>query len=130
MPQLSFKARYVPLVESGQKTHTIRRRRKDRRDPERGDKLYLVAGPRNKKRKRLLGDFVVCTYAVPIRITASTLRVDGRYQQPEKRDKIARSDGFADFSEMAQVFADQYGLPFKGLLVGWGPVIRKRAGRK
>lgn len=35
--------------------------------------------------------------------------------------QFARADGFADFGDMVEWFDRQHGLPFKGILIRWGP---------
>lgn len=42
-----------------------------------------------------------------------------RYLAHDDLDPLARADGFANFEEMAEWFAAQYGLPFSGYLHKW-----------
>jgi hypothetical protein len=48
MPAFSFKERFVPLIQNGTKTHTIRNRRKNGQLPKVGDPIYLYYGMRTK----------------------------------------------------------------------------------
>jgi hypothetical protein len=54
VPALNFQSRFAPLILAGTKRSTIRRRRKDRRDPKPGQTLYLFTGMRTKSCRRLL----------------------------------------------------------------------------
>ena len=134
MPALNFQARFAPLVESGAKTQTIRKRRKDGRDPKPGDRLVLYTGMRTKACRKL-GDGIV-TSADPI--TISRLRPHSmpywevyrgeeqgywgadRCERPQDADRrFARRDGFRSWSEMYAWFEATHGLPFEGLLIRW-----------
>ena len=66
MPALNFKAEFAPLVESGEKRQTIRKLRKDGRDPKVGDALYLYTGMRTKKCRKL--GIAPCESVQPIEI--------------------------------------------------------------
>lgn len=51
MPAYSFKLRFVPMIKSGEKSQTIRAKRKYQAKP--GDKLYLYYGMRTKHCKKI-----------------------------------------------------------------------------
>ncbi len=117
MPSLNFQPRFAPLVESGEKTQTIRAYRKDGRDPKVGDTLYLYTGMRTKKCRKL-GEGVVKSVRT-FEIKPPGFVVDGKFLGLREARKIAQDDGFEDAIEMAVWFAKFHGLPFAGLLIRW-----------
>lgn len=130
MPALNFKAEFADDVEDKRKQRSIRKRRKDGRDPKAGDWLHLYTGMRQKDCRKL-GNAVV-TRVRPVEIDHMGVTLDGRKLYcgnapafeggvaPEDYDSdFARADGFRDFQEMRQWFEDQHGLPFAGLLIEW-----------
>ncbi len=114
MPAYNFKQQFAPLVESGQKRQTIRQTAKGQRTAQ----------------CRKLGEGTI-TDVLPIEIGrhacsepyASITERDGKltHLAHEHLDSLARADGFANGEEMAEWFADQYGLPFTGYLHQWVP---------
>jgi hypothetical protein len=106
------------------KRQTIRAYRKDKRDPKKGDTLYLYTGLRTKHSKKL-GE-VECLHVHHIIIEKHALQLpllhDGQdtvINLPDCLDTFAERDGFKDWAEMAAWFDKTHGLPFKGLLIGW-----------
>ena len=67
----NFKARFVPLIESGAKTHTIRELRKHPSKP--GDLLYLYEGLRTRRARRILPP-VLCVKVEEIKVYRSMAR--------------------------------------------------------
>lgn len=126
MPSYNFQQRFAPLVESGQKRQTIRQ---TARGATRGATAYLYTGQRTV-RCRKLGVGTI-TDVLPIEIGrhacsepyACITEHDGKrtHLAREHLDSLARDDGFANGEEMAEWFAAQYGLPFKGFLHQWDP---------
>ncbi len=118
MPALNFKARFAPLVESGQKRQTIRAFRKDRRDPKPGDGLFLFTGMPTKQCRRLRD--AICTAVTHISIVhPEGFFLAGRLLCHEERQRMAEADGFLNPGEMAEWFDRVYGLPFDGFLIQW-----------
>lgn len=130
MVALNFKEQFADDVELGRKTRSIRARRKDGRDPKRGDKLQLYTGMRQKGCRKL-SDATV-TRVRPVLIDHTGIEIEGRrlyagdapaYQggvDPDHYDgDFARADGFDGFQDMAEFFAKEHGLPFSGLLIEW-----------
>lgn len=118
MPALNFQARFAPLVESGEKTQTIRAFRKDGRDPKPGDTLYLFTGMRTKACRKL-GE-ATCADALPIEIlTGRCIVLHGGPLAPGYADALAILDGFGSAGEMMDWFEKTHGLPFEGLLIRW-----------
>lgn len=119
MPALNYKARFAPLVLAGTKRSTIRRRRKDGRDPKPGQTLYHYTGMRTKQCKHLLD--TICTAVHPLTITKrGRLKIKGRCVDDHySRLAIAYRDGFRDYLQLVTFFEQTHGLPFSGLLIEW-----------
>jgi hypothetical protein len=122
---LNFGAAFVPLVESGQKPHTIRAKRVDGRDPLPGDTLHLYAGLRTKAVRLLRRE--PCQYATEITIQPSAgdvhhVLLGGRPLDQREIEALATVDGFDNAIAFVRYFQDMYGLPFTGLLIGWEPI--------
>ena len=126
MPAYNFKKQFAALVESGQKRQTIRQ---TVRGAARGATAYLYTGQRTANCRKL-GEGTI-TDVLPIEIGrhacsepyACITERDGKrtHLAHEHLDALARDDGFANGEEMAEWFADQYGLPFTGYLHQWVP---------
>lgn len=130
MPALNFKAEFADDVEDRIKLRSIRKRRKDGRDPKPGDRLHLYTGMRQKGCRKL-GE-ADCMRVRPVEIDHMGVTLDGRRLycgtapafegsvNPDGYDSdFARADGFSDFQEMKDWFDHQHGLPFSGLLIEW-----------
>lgn len=121
MPALNFQARFAPLVEAGEKTQTIRARRKDGRDPKPGDRLYLYTGMRTKSCRKLAT--AECTSVKPIKVfrLGAVIDSDGHddVRAGGAAESFASADGFESYAEMAGWFYRTHGLPFNGLLIRW-----------
>jgi hypothetical protein len=127
MPAYNFKKQFVPAVESGQKTITIRQ---TLRGAAKGKTAHLYYGLRTKQCRKI-GEGVI-EFAVPITLeeTASgalsaliaphlnnpllrvQLEVDGL-------EKLAADDGFDSVEAMHSFFKEQYTLPFEGFVIAW-----------
>lgn len=130
MVALNFKAQFADDVEEGRKRRTIRAPRKDGRDPKPGDRLQLYTGMRQSGCRKLRD--AECWRVRPVEIDHMGIKIDGRplwtgdapaYQggvDPESYEgDFVRADGFDSFTEMANFFEQEHGLPFKGLLIEW-----------
>ena len=130
MVALNFKAQFADDVECRRKRRSIRARRKDGRDPKRGDTLQLYTGMRQKGCRKL-GE-APCMRVRPVKVAYDGIYLDGRKLycgdapayaggvDPENYDSdFARADGFSTFQDMAEFFEKQHGLPFDGLLIEW-----------
>ncbi len=127
MPILGFDERFAALVESGEKTQTIR---KPRAQPiRRGDRLYFYTGPYRKGERLKIGEGR-CTRVRLIRFqnvmgrrvcfVGNRGRAQRRYRQTQHgADKFAQADGFRSFDEMVGYIEGAYGLPFEGSLIEW-----------
>jgi hypothetical protein len=110
--------RFVSLVERGYKRQTIRRKRRVNQIKV-GDMLILSTGirtPRYREIKR-----VVCVSVEPIAVYQSCVHINGeRYHAKHlKTVALAIEDGFKDYPDMVDFFANLYSLPFKGVLIRW-----------
>ncbi len=133
MPALNFQQQFAPLVESGEKRQTVRAYRKDGRNPKVGDRLYLYTGLRTKQCRKLgeaiaksvevigIDEPMFCEDESPIEIVPLVLL-------PREAHDLAIRDGFSDLDEMLSFFDKTHGLPFKGLLIRWGELVRVEAG--
>lgn len=121
---LDFQPKFVPLVESGLKPHTIRALRVDGKDPLPGDTLHLYTGLRTKVAWLIRRE--VCAYTVEVTIQPSAGNVHhvllgGRPIDQHDVETLATIDGFQDGAAFVRFFEANYGLPFTGLLIGWEP---------
>lgn len=114
MPAYNFKSRFAALVQTGQKTQTIRKPRKYPTHP--GDYLKLYTGMRTKL-CRLLNEGV-CTSVTPITIGAY-IYLDGNRLSDTEAETLARADGFGGISEFISFFEQTYGLPVEMELIKW-----------
>lgn len=115
MPAINFKKEFVPLVESGEKTQTIRQVRKN--PIKKGDTLYLYSGLRTNY-CRLIKK-VECQSIVDIEIS-DMIRIAGMGITDYKEAlEFAREDGFKDLKSFWQIFKNHYKLPFKGVIITW-----------
>lgn len=128
MPALSYKARFVDLVASGHKPHSIRAWRK--RPFKVGDVLMHYTAMRTKACRKIRPD-TLCTAAVPIKINARlrqvTIGAEGSrfYKRGRLNDSsliaLGVLDGFDNINEFFQFFAETHGVVFTGQLVEWNP---------
>lgn len=127
----NFKARFVPLIESGAKTHTIRELRKHPSKP--GDLLYLYEGLRTKRARRILPP-VPCLKVeqievsrrlldgavIPRAIVGFTVKIDGQSLSADGIEAFARRDGFRDFEELIAFWrAQKRRFPWRGHVIHW-----------
>lgn len=127
MPAYNYQARFAPLVESGEKTHTIRPTDKGARP---GMTAYHYTGQRTKLCRKL-GEGII-TSVQPIRIGrerrgwyAITIKGNDMNKIHELDfESFAKADGFTSGDEMVAWFSERYGLPFNGFLHQWVPVVK------
>lgn len=131
MPAYSFQKRFVPDVESGRKTHTIRGKRKNR--PKAGQKFYGYFGMRTKQCRKLIQSVITRVQDITIEelerraeyrdgeyvfFDYPKITVDGEVLADDEMEALARRDGFADLFAMMQFWPVQV-RPFYGDLVHW-----------
>lgn len=123
MPSLNFQQRFAGKVESGEKPHTIRAKRK--RPIKSGDTLYLFTGMRTKYCRRLATK--ICTKVEAITIDWRTKQVC--IYKPvfdcmvpmnnEEIRKLAIKDGFDSVAEFYKWFVSESNPEFEGDLIWW-----------
>lgn len=123
MPAYNFMPEFAPLVLSGEKQTTIRRKRKRR--TKRGDRLFLYTGMRTK-RCRMLGK-ARCSGVWPFRMDESGASIRSgvlgrrfwsRLSGVGIRD-LAWGDARMTPEGFTAFFLERYGLPFDGELIEW-----------
>lgn len=110
----NFQKRFVPMIEAGTKTHTIRATRRHADRP--GRTLHLYTGLRQPGARLLKR--VICTAVQSIVITArQNVMIDGERLSDNQCERLARNDGFASFKDMMQFWDGR--RPFKGQVIHW-----------
>ena len=109
----------APKILSGEKSHTIRARRK--RPFRVGDRLYLKTGQRTQY-CRSLGE-TICTQVDHIRIYADSQEViiNGKLLCQDEIEILAKNDGFESVDEFYEYFGPRYNYDFEGQLIWWNP---------
>jgi len=117
-----FQPRFARLVETGLKRQTIRKRPKlpEESQPRSGVTASLRewTGKAYRSPQRVLRE-VILTRVLPVVVDQHSLYVDGEFIGAADRAHFARADGFADWQELADWFADTHGLPFTGIALFW-----------
>lgn len=116
MPAYSFKERFIPLIKSGEKRQTIRKKRKGQAKP--GATLYLYFGLRTKWCTKIKE--TICTRVEEIEIRANgTVKVNGKKMDWVQKYALAKADGFENFDTMIRWWKQTHELPFKGDIIYW-----------
>ncbi len=121
MPALNFKNQFVPKILSGDKSSTIRGKRKNPIKP--GDRLILYTGMRTKLCQPI--GTAICDFIRPVIIAEDNpltffQSLNEWHTMPiEDLYRMCVNDGFSDYEEMKTFFRNQYGLPFEGDLITW-----------
>lgn len=122
MPAYCFQKQFVPFVESGAKTHTIRGKRKARPKP--GQTFYAYYAMRTKQCRKLLQSTITRVQDITI-VRGDTgvycIVIDGEALFPDEKELLATRDGFANFEAMTR-FWPPAKLPFYGDIIHWKPV--------
>jgi hypothetical protein len=123
---LSFQKRFEKKIRSKEKRHTIRAKRKGRRQFRVGDRLDCYVGLRQKG-AYLLGRWP-CVKIQGIQIKGRFHRyggfiggvlIDGEQLMQDECEALARSDGFSNFDEMTRFWKGR--MPFCGFMIHWDP---------
>lgn len=113
-----FAAEFSPAIRAKTKRQTIRRDRKAAIFV--GDCLELRQWEGVAYRsKQVEIDSVLCTKAAPIELTEEGAKIGDNVQNLLGLELLAREDGFTSWAAMQDWFRANYGLPFKGILIGW-----------
>jgi hypothetical protein len=116
MPAYSFKERFIPLIKSGDKTQTIRNKRKGQAKP--GDTVYLYFGMRTKWCTKI-GEGI-CTNVEEITIDKNgTVKINGKRLYEAQKYGLSIADGFQNWQEMLGWWRITNGLPFTGDIIYW-----------
>jgi uncharacterized protein YqfB (UPF0267 family) len=120
MRVILFQSRFAPMVQSGKKTQTIRK--KARCQP--GDQLSLrqwSGRPYRSKQEELKA--VVCTSVSTVSIghgsEGTGMSINGEELNFHGRHLLAQLDGFMNAIEMRDWFREVHGLPFEGEIIQW-----------
>ena len=116
---LLFKPQFIAAVRSGRKRQTIRPPRKI--PVHIGDRLSL----RHWKDRPYASPQVTileatCTKVAPVKLSQYFIVVDHRLLTETEVFQLAKADGFEHPEEMRALFELMHGLPFSGVLIGWG----------
>lgn len=113
----NFQKRFVPMIESGRKKHTIRARRKHRDKP--GDICHLYTGLRTKAARLIKRS--PCVKVEEIEIVGDeanpTVIIEGDELNRDERERLAYCDGFDSFKDMAEFWKGR--IPFLGDITHW-----------
>lgn len=119
MKTILFQPRFVPMIQDGRKTQTIRRERK--RPIKVGDELSLRewTGKPYRSKQREIGRAVV-TNVDRISFIPPWVWVNDVSLGPKKEEALALADGFRDYNDMVCWFADNHGSKrFDGVVIHW-----------
>lgn len=136
MPAYSFQLQFVAPVERGDKTHTIRGKRKNRPKP--GQPFYGYYAQRTKQCRKLIQSTITRVQDIKIeqgkRICSDDLRdgllvywnvpkitIDGEVLARDEAEALAVRDGFRDLLAMSDFWPPER-LPFSGDIIHWKPV--------
>lgn len=114
----NFQKRFVPFIEKGEKTHTIRAARKNPDKP--GDIAHLYTGLRQKGARLIGRREIVKVEDIEI-WEDGTICVSDAQLSPDEREQLARRDGFESFAEMILFWDGR--LPFFGHIIHWRPIV-------
>lgn len=121
---LGFQSRFEKKIQSREKRHTIRGKRKRRPQP--GEACHCYVNPRRKS-MRLLGrwicvavqDIWIVVERGPHGVPRYVVTVEGYRLRQDERTALAIADGFESFQEMMEFWSGR--LPFNGDIIHWNP---------
>jgi len=140
MPAYSFQKQFVPFIESGAKTHTIRGKRKVRPQP--GQTFYGYYAMRTKQCRKLIQGTITRVQSIVIRNGPTNfverlyviengnrafgpypeIEIDGELLADDEMEALAKRDGFPNLFRMIQFWDGR--LPFEGDIIHWKPVAK------
>jgi hypothetical protein len=117
MVAYGFKRRFVMPIFEGTKIHTVRADRK--RHARAGELLQLYYGMRTRQCRLIMQ--ATCASVVPIEITMGRRPQIIVAGEDRDADSFARSDGFADFDDMARFWRAEHATltKFSGWKIAW-----------
>lgn len=138
MPAYSFQKQFVSPIERGDKTHTIRGKRKNRPAP--GHVFYGYYGMRTKQCRKIIQSVITRVQDIMIeqgeRVCDTEVRkaeglnvywnipkitIDGEVLARDEAEALAVRDGFRDLLDMSDFWPPER-LPFYGDIIHWKPV--------
>lgn len=125
MAAYNFQKQFVPAIEAGLKTNTIRKIGK-RRHAQSGEAIQLYTGMRTKFCRKIVAPDPVCLSVKPIQINVGydaieSVIVDCKPLQQSRIERFAIGDGFDSFEQMHQFWIEFHGVgKFSGLFISWG----------
>ena len=121
MPAYSFKERFIPKIESGDKTHTIRGKRKARPLP--GQKFVGFYAMRTKHCRKIIESVITQVQDIMIEVNNRRhmyyldFRINGNLLAHDEMETLAVRDGFSCLREMMEFWEGR--LPFSGDIIHW-----------
>jgi uncharacterized protein YqfB (UPF0267 family) len=114
----NFQERFVPNILTGQKTHTIRAKRKN---PDKaGNTLHLYVGLRRRGAALIMRARCIKVEDIVLRVDNQDhlqVIIDGVALDQSEKELFAQRDGFSSFWEMCEFWNGLY--PFNGDLIHW-----------
>lgn len=141
MTAFGFKARFKPKIIAKVKQTTIRQNRKDGRYPPVGGALQFYTGLRTKQAQNFGNGTAAAVQRIVIQwipkivdlVAIDALNLDAaRWQSSSDRDAFALRDGFEDWYELEEFFAQTHSRTetFEGYLTDWGDTFVPTTGRR
>jgi hypothetical protein len=116
----NFHKQFAPLVERGEKRQTIRRKRRDGRQPKPGDTAILYTGLRTRQARKLGERTIVEVFRVHMVLDDAPYIVsNGVRLHPGEAESFAKLDGFGSARELFDWFREQHGPTFDGFCTCW-----------
>jgi len=120
MPALNFQTRFAPAILAGQKPFTLRALRKDGRDPQVGQPLYMFTAMRTKQCRKFAEK--PCRFAITITLLHHRVVIPGfpHLTTPRNLETFSRLDGFNNYAAFCQFHEIKPGMTPKPMrLVAW-----------
>jgi len=102
MPALNFQKHFPPLIRAGSKVFTLRALRKDKRDAQTGQPLYMFTGQRHKHCEKFAEK--PCRFAMTVKLGWRSVDIPsiGSIKTTSQLETLARLDGFQSYEEFCQ----------------------------
>jgi hypothetical protein len=102
MPALNFQKHLPPLIRDGSKVFTLRALRKDKRDAQTGQILYMFTGQRHADCEKF--NTKPCRFAMTVKVSWRSIRIPtiGHIESSSQLETYARLDGFNNYQEFCQ----------------------------
>ena len=117
----TFMPQFVPLVEGGQKLHTVRGLRLREPRPGHIASLREWTGRPYASPQRIIGEHWIRDVQTIKFGSGRWIAINGETLDPDEENHFATSDGFSDRKSMWDFFRLRHGLPFTGHLISWWP---------